>query len=92
MPLPSWETLWSSTNNTSFTAGDWLSWSSRPWKPRTRQTLKTNILRAQLAGSRQEIEWAHQQKEWLEDQLQVIGSREEKAQKELQTSRERRPS
>ena len=42
---------------------------------------KTNILWAQVAGSRQEVEWAHQQKERLEDQLQEVGCREEKAQK-----------
>ena len=35
---------------------------------------ETNILRAQLMGSRQEIEWAHQQNERLEDQMQVVGS------------------
>ena len=53
---------------------------------------ETNILRAQLAGSRHQIEWAHQQKELLEEQLQVTGSREEKTQKELQTSREKAAS
>ncbi len=46
-----------------------------------------NILRAQLAGSCQEVKWAHQQKERLEDQLPEVGSREEKAQKELHASR-----
>ncbi len=50
---------------------------------------ETNILPVQLAGLHQEIDWAHQQKVRLEDQLQVTGAREEKAQDELQASREK---
>ncbi len=50
---------------------------------------ETNILRAQLAGARQEVEWGHQQRERLEDQLKEIGSWEEKAQEELKISREK---
>ncbi len=49
---------------------------------------ETNVLRAQMLGLRQGIECAHQEKEWLEEQVQVIGAREEKAQNELQSSRE----
>ena len=50
---------------------------------------ETNILRAQLAGARQEVEWGHQLRERLEDQLKEINFREQKAQQDLQTSRER---
>ncbi len=50
---------------------------------------ETNILRAQLAGAHQEVEWGHQLRERLEDQLKEINSREQKAQQDLQTSRER---
>ncbi len=50
---------------------------------------ETNIPWAQLSGLRQEIEWDHQHRERLEDQMQVTGAREEKAQKELQASKER---
>ncbi len=50
---------------------------------------KTNILQAQLAGARKEIEWGHQLREWLEDKLKEKSSQEEKAQQDLQTSRER---
>ena len=50
---------------------------------------ETNILRAQLAGAHKEIEWGHQLREQLEDQLKETNSREQKAQQDLQTSRER---
>ncbi len=50
---------------------------------------ETNILRAQLLGLRQGIERAHQYKERLEEQVQAIGAREEKAQNELEASREK---
>ncbi len=50
---------------------------------------KTNILRAQLAGARKEIEWGHQLRERLEDWLKETSSREEKVQQALQTSRDR---
>ena len=50
---------------------------------------ETNILRAQLAGARKEIEWGHQLRERLEDRLKKTRSREEKAQQALQTSRDR---
>ncbi len=49
---------------------------------------ETNVLRAQMSGLRQGIERAHQEKEQLKEQVQVIGAREEKAQNELQSSRE----
>ena len=49
---------------------------------------ETNILRAQLAGARQEIDWGHQQRERLEEQLQEVNLREQKAQQDLQTSRD----
>ncbi len=41
-----------------------------------------------MSELRQGIERAHQEKERLEERVQMIGAREEKAQKELQTSRE----
>ncbi len=50
---------------------------------------ETNILRAQLAGARQEVEWGHQLREQLEDQLKEMNSREQKAQQDLKTSRKR---
>ncbi len=50
---------------------------------------ETNILRAQLAGARQEIDWGHQQRGRLEEQLQEVNSREQKAQQDLHTSREK---
>ncbi len=50
---------------------------------------ETNILQAQLAGALQEVEWGHQLRERLEDQLKEMNSREQKAQQNLQTSRER---
>ncbi len=50
---------------------------------------ETHILRAELMGARKEIEWAYHEREQLEGQLQEVSSREEKAQKELQTSREK---
>ncbi len=50
---------------------------------------ETNILWAQLVGARKEIEWGHQLRERLEDQLKETSSWEEKAQQDLQTSRER---
>ena len=50
---------------------------------------ETNILWAQLVGARQEVEWGHQLRQRLEDQLKVMSSREEKAQEELKISREK---
>ncbi len=50
---------------------------------------ETNILRAQLPGAHQEVEWGHQLRERLKDQLKEINSQEQKAQQDLQTSRER---
>ncbi len=50
---------------------------------------ETNILRAQLAGARKEIEWGHQLRERLEDRLKETSSREEKAQQDLQTSQDK---
>ncbi len=50
---------------------------------------ETNILRAQLAGARKEIEWGFQQRERLEDTVKEIRSREEKAQEALRSSRDR---
>ncbi len=50
---------------------------------------KTNILRAQLAGARKEVEWGYQLRERLEDRLKETSSREEKAQQDLQNSRDR---
>ncbi len=49
---------------------------------------ETNVMQAQMSGLRQGIKGAHQDKERLEEQVQVIGAREEKAQNELQSSRE----
>ncbi len=50
---------------------------------------ETNILQAQLAGARKEIECGHQLRERLEDRLKETRLREEKAQQDLQTSRDR---
>ncbi len=50
---------------------------------------ETDILRAQLAGARKEIEWGFQHRERLEDLLKETRSREEKAQQALQSSRDR---
>ena len=50
---------------------------------------ETNILQAQLAGARKEIEWGFQQRERLEDLVKETRSREEKAQQALQSSRDR---
>ncbi len=87
MPLPSWETLWSFIKNASHRRR-LAQLEQQALETQDQTAAETNILWAQLAGSHQEVEWAHQQKERLEDQLQEVGSREEKAQKELQTSRE----
>ncbi len=50
---------------------------------------ETNILWAQLAGARKEIEWGFQQRERLEDMVKETRAREEKAQQALQSSRDR---
>ncbi len=50
---------------------------------------ETNILRAQLAGARKEIEWGFQQQERFEDLVKETRSREEKAQQALESSRDR---
>ncbi len=50
---------------------------------------ESNILRAQLAGARREIEWGFQQRERLEDKVKETRSREEKAQQALQSSWDR---
>ncbi len=50
--------------------------------------IETNILRAQMLGLRQGVESAHQAKERLEEQVQTISAREEKAQEALQASKE----
>ncbi len=56
---------------------------------KNRSDAETNILRAQLAGARKEIEWVYQQRELLEDRLKETSSREEKAQQDLHSSRDR---
>ncbi len=56
---------------------------------RNRSDAETNILRAQLAGARKEIEWGYQQRELLKDWLKETSTREEKAQRDLQSSRDR---
>ena len=50
--------------------------------------VKTNIPRAQILGLNQGIKRAHQKMEWLEEQVQAIDAREEKAQHALQASKE----
>ena len=56
---------------------------------KNRLDAETNILRAQLAGARKEIKWGYQQRELLEDRLKETSSREEKAQQNLHSSRDR---
>ncbi len=50
---------------------------------------ETNILRAQLAGARKEIEWGFQKRERLDDVVKETRSREQKAQEALRSSRDR---
>ena len=49
---------------------------------------ETTILRAQLAGARQEIEWGFQWRERLEEMVKEAREQKEKAQRALQSSRD----
>ncbi len=50
---------------------------------------KINVLRAQMSGLHQGMERAHQDKERLQEQVQAVSARDDKAQSELQSSREK---